>query len=551
MAFNPNPPRLDFQATAGQTLFTYNFKIFVNANLLVYHTPDATGVTTLLTEGVDYDATINGDDGGHIVLTTGAEANDFIVMQRELDINRLVEYQTSGDLLASTLNLDQEYQTYLTADLHINLGRAITVPPGVPGFDGQLPPPIPEAYLRWAIDGLSLENDTTPPTWRDETLAARDATRLLEWEAEAAAMTSNSYAVEPVGVFVKIYTSNGDGTFTATPTTSYSALHHQAKSEDASTKPRNRNLLINGGFNVWQRGIDFDVTGYTADRWVQVASAATTTRKQNSLIDLPFLDFVSITRSDGTAHRFLRQPIELEAQGKTGIYRIGSKHSFSMWVRSSSAINELFVLLRFSDDFALTNSVAAAENVVFSPITANVWTKVSGTFTITGTPAITNLTLHFQISSGTMGAAGDAFDFAHVQFEEGAITTSFAASFEQRPIGYELDLCKRYYQKTYEENVAIATPNANGNELYYTGNGISDQSLFGSVRFEKEMRVSPNITLYSKSHGTIDRWDKTDQDDIDIAFSNVSAKGFKPRNNTGAIIDTSHTLGHWVADAEL
>lgn len=63
-------------------------------------------------------------------------------------------------------------------------------------------------------------------------------TQLKVWEAEAEQLTANSYAVEPEDVFVKVYTSNGDGTFTATPTTDYSALHHQTKglAQDASTK---------------------------------------------------------------------------------------------------------------------------------------------------------------------------------------------------------------------------------------------------------------------------------------------------------------------------
>ncbi len=43
-----------------------------------------------------------------------------------------------------------------------------------------------------------------------------------------------------------------------------------------------KNLLINGDFSVWQRGVNFtNLTGYTADRWtVATASDATVTRSQ-------------------------------------------------------------------------------------------------------------------------------------------------------------------------------------------------------------------------------------------------------------------------------
>lgn len=49
------------------------------------------------------------------------------------------------------------------------------------------------------------------------------------WRAEAERLTANSYATEPEDVFVKIYTSNNDGTFTITDTMDYSAYHWERK----------------------------------------------------------------------------------------------------------------------------------------------------------------------------------------------------------------------------------------------------------------------------------------------------------------------------------
>ncbi|MCK9332538.1 MAG: hypothetical protein M0Q19_05090, partial [Candidatus Cloacimonetes bacterium] len=54
-------------------------------------------------------------------------------------------------------------------------------------------------------------------------------------EAEANQKTADSYATEAEDTFVKVYTSNGDGTFTATDTTEYSALHYAAKGSDFAT----------------------------------------------------------------------------------------------------------------------------------------------------------------------------------------------------------------------------------------------------------------------------------------------------------------------------
>lgn len=54
--------------------------------------------------------------------------------------------------------------------------------------------------------------------------------QLSQWGAEAEKLTADSYATEAEDVFVKVYTSNGDGTFTGTATTEYSSLHYKNKS---------------------------------------------------------------------------------------------------------------------------------------------------------------------------------------------------------------------------------------------------------------------------------------------------------------------------------
>jgi len=55
--------------------------------------------------------------------------------------------------------------------------------------------------------------------------------QLEVWKAEAQKMTADSYATEPHNVYVKTYASNGDGTFTPTDTTEYSALHYEEETK--------------------------------------------------------------------------------------------------------------------------------------------------------------------------------------------------------------------------------------------------------------------------------------------------------------------------------
>jgi hypothetical protein len=83
---------------------------------------------------------------------------------------------------------------------------------------------------------------------RDESREARDASTisasasassatealLRVWEAEAEKMTADSYANEAEDVFVKIYSSNGDGTFSYTDGDTYSSLHWKIKADKAN-----------------------------------------------------------------------------------------------------------------------------------------------------------------------------------------------------------------------------------------------------------------------------------------------------------------------------
>lgn len=63
------------------------------------------------------------------------------------------------------------------------------------------------------------------------------SSQLSQWIALANEMTTDSFANEPVDVEVKIYSSNGDGTFTSvTQTGEYSALHYKVKAEESYEK---------------------------------------------------------------------------------------------------------------------------------------------------------------------------------------------------------------------------------------------------------------------------------------------------------------------------
>jgi len=222
MAFNSTSGKAEYIASSGQTVFTFLFKIYEETDLKVYQTPSGKtpdDTADLLTLTTDYTVTINGDAGGEITLVSGAAVSDTLVLERDLPVTRDTEYQTSGDLLAETLNEDQDYQTYLVSDRHSREDVFLKLPDTDVNMSSSLPTSI-------ANYGLFVNDAGTAFEYR-----VADATggALKAWESEANSLTSASYATQIEDTFVDDYSSDGDGSFTATPTTDYSALHWAAK----------------------------------------------------------------------------------------------------------------------------------------------------------------------------------------------------------------------------------------------------------------------------------------------------------------------------------
>lgn len=69
----------------------------------------------------------------------------------------------------------------------------------------------------------------------EESSDSADASKLDRWIAEAQKKTADSYATEAEDAFVKLYTSNGDGTFSYTNSTEYSSLHWATKALELVT----------------------------------------------------------------------------------------------------------------------------------------------------------------------------------------------------------------------------------------------------------------------------------------------------------------------------
>ena len=223
-----------------------------------------------------------------------------------------------------------------------------------------------------------------------------------------------------------------------------------------------RNKIINGNFDIWQRGTSLGSgTGqrFLADRFsnASVVSTYTASRQvfSNGQTDVPnnpdFFHRTVVSSVAGNANYCLfKQTIESvkTLAGKTATL------SFYAKADSSKSIS-----IEFQQTFGSGGSPSSnvSEIGVQKLNLTTSWQK----FTVTANiPSIAGKTIgtdnndilyvNFWFEAGSdynsrtnsLGQQSGTFDIAQVQLEEGSVATPF----ENRPIGTELDLCQRYFE---------------------------------------------------------------------------------------------------------
>jgi len=226
----------------------------------------------------------------------------------------------------------------------------------------------------------------------------------------------------------------------------------------ASSFPSFRNRIINGNFEIWQRGNTSRTFGnagvYSADRWCR--SGYQSAAHERVTVSSPVAGMTSryairssscTTAEDANGSRMtVDQKIE-----SVNCYDLAGKQiTFSFWIRFSSTASSLGSSFssRVQYNTSNTDSTTLSDlgdgnicgNDILSTSLPTAWTKITKTGLV---PAgVQNLTPRFQFNNlvSTASAGSEWFEITEVQVEEGTVPTPF----EHRPIGTELALCQRY-----------------------------------------------------------------------------------------------------------
>ena len=243
-----------------------------------------------------------------------------------------------------------------------------------------------------------------------------------------------------------------------------------------------KNLIINGGMNVWQRGTSFldPASGsYTADRWKNSTNPTDISRSTDVPSGEPFTYsmLMAANGSGGTRHAAL-QGVELPATGSAGPFKVGTTWTFSCWLKGGASGSILFGIDFRDDPNSGTNAVSVG-STNFNYTTS--WQKFTYTFTVGASPGGTNLCLAIILYAGT--APANNLYITGCQLEQGKVATPF----EYRSYGEELALCQRYYERhnfTASQYIASSIVHTTGTE-----------SRFAFPFLTRKRTTNPSVTF--------------------------------------------------------
>ena len=324
-----------------------------------------------------------------------------------------------------------------------------------------------------------------------------------------------------------------------------------------------KNAIINGAFNVWQRGTSFSFAAstanntYCADRWVcsTGANQAITISRQatNDTTNLPFIQYCARYQRNSGQTGTTNLVFGTSLESASSIPYAGKQVTLSFYARAganySAASSALYAILETGTGtdqniYGMTGTLTPINNAVTLTTT---WQR----FTLTATLAsnVTQLGMYFiYVPVGTAGT-NDYYEVTGVQVEAGSVATPFTTA--TGTLSGELAACKRYFQKTYGANEAIGTTNT-GSVIWTQIEGSETSRVLVTHQFPVEMRTSPTVTGYGAVSGSSGVWyNRSAAADRTITSLGTSPNGIAYNTISGTNTAGQQVLVCYTASAEL
>jgi len=302
-----------------------------------------------------------------------------------------------------------------------------------------------------------------------------------------------------------------------------------------------RNRIINGAMQISQRGTNFSTPAngsYTIDRWFigwGGAAPATVAQVSNSG---GYRNALQITGAASNTTMPISQRIESFNCSDLS----GATVTIQANITVSVNQNVLWQLYYPTAQDNYTSTTLASSGNWSATTSATTFTA-----TITGLPSgVTNgLQLVIAPNGGSAFTSG-TITITGVQLEVGSVATPF----ERRQYGEELILCQRYYEKSYNNSVAVPTSVSAGTGQLFV-NAIAGGATIITVNFAVSKRTSPTVVTYDNA-GTSGKNTYYTTGWINGATATINTaleKGFNATlGGTGTLL---YLNADWAASAEL
>lgn len=496
--------------SSGNGAYPFTFKILAESDIEVWYTSASTGARIQLVRGSDFSVTI-GNPGGTVTILGNAPAGGQILIQRRVPIDQPTDWVNNGPFDMDLLEADLDRIIMIVQQLgwDVSSGQAAinwrgtwatlaeyTIRDLVKTSNGNYYFCIVShtagtfatdlAAGKWVLvlDFAAVQTQATNAAAsaadalasKNTAIARAAAAELSEIAAaasEVAAAQSASNAAQSAANILDWPVSNGLATDIA-----------------ALLSVQRKNLLINGGFDVWQRGTSyFGSPGYCADRWYFNIVSGTGgyilrnsfTRGQTTVPGGPlyYVNF-KVDRTSG---------VSLAQRIPNFVQFMGKKLTCTFWAKLSTGMVNAYLDVQLNANYGTggtpspsTAPIATGTTGSFVPTTT--WTKYTSTFNVPvvaptwGTDVGSDyLELQFTLANDT-GTDG-LVNIANVQLEFGDTATDF----EYRHPAEELMLCQRYYE------VGTATIPWTANQLTAT---IARSQ---AIPYKVTKRVTPTLSI--------------------------------------------------------
>ena len=318
-----------------------------------------------------------------------------------------------------------------------------------------------------------------------------------------------------------------------------------------------RNLIINGGFDVWQRGTTGSVVGgptyVSADRWKIYVNTSTTitlsrqtfTSGQTEVPGNPTYYGRFSWLGTGSAQFFgIEQLVEGVHHGA------GDYLTISFYARTGNGENMTLGVNRNFGSGGSTGDTVGNYTLELETY----WKKFVITVPV---PSLSGKTIgsgnYMSLTWYRSGTVSTYLDLSNVQVEYGKTATPF----EQRTFDQELTLCQRYYEKSHDLSITPADGSTGdsrkGNATVFNGTSFDTQYYHFKVR----KRATPIVTFYRPSFisgsGVWAIYENGSGWIARVMTSNTSEYGFHGSGSVSSGSNTQSliTSGQWAASAEL